>query len=431
MIQRRFVGPAALMAVALAAALAGLPAVPAWADGPGAVGPPDSADPLPLSAEPEPVPASSEPLPAMTGGSGPGPLTAPAAILMDMLSGEVLFEHNADEPRPPASITKIMTMLLTYEAVAAGRASWDDEVVVSERAQSMGGTQAFLAAGQTFPLRDLLKAVAVASANDAAVAIAEHLEGSVEAFAEAMNRRAGELGMRTAHFANPHGLDEPGHQLSARDVAIASRQLLMNFPEVLELTTVWTYTFEVSNSCCLLTNTNRMIRRYQGVDGLKTGWTSRAGYGVSATAAQGDTRLIAVVMGHEHPEQRFAEAAQLLGWGFANFESVHLADAGDTFRRVPVYEGSAREVALIAPETYAIVVPRGEAEKLVHEVTVDLPLVAPVAEGAPLGTLRVLSGDREVANLPLVADRAIQRLSLPGMAWRLLLGTFPWKPAGP
>jgi len=431
MIQRRFPRLTVLAAAVLAAGLAVPPPVAVKADGMTASGPADTAEPLPLTAQVQAVPASGQPLPALTGVAAPGPLSAPSAILMEVLTGQVLFEHNADEPRPPASITKIMTMLMTYEAVAAGRASWDDPVVISQRAQSMGGTQAFLAAGQVFPLRDLLKAVAVASANDAAVAIAEHLEGSVEAFAEAMNRRAAELGMRNAHFKNPHGLDEPGHQLSARDVAIASRELLLRFPEVLELTTVWTYTFQVSDTCCLLTNTNRMIRRYQGVDGLKTGWTSQAGYGVSATAARDGTRLIAVVLGHQHPEQRFDEAAQLLGWGFANFEAVHLADAGDVFRRVPVYEGSAREVALIAPETYALVLPRGQAENLVHEVVVQGPLVAPVAEGAPRGTLRVLSGDREVASLPLVADRAVDRLSLPGMAWRLLRTMFPWRPPGP
>lgn len=431
MFKRRFPRLTAPWVAVLVVFLAGGPGVPVAADGIQALGPADTADPLPLTAEVPAVPASAEPLPALADVAAPGPLAAPAAVLMDMLTGQVLFEHNADEPRPPASITKIMTMLLTYEAVATGRASWDDQVLVSERAQSMGGTQAFLAAGQQFSLRDLLQAVAVASANDAAVAIAEHLEGSVEAFAELMNRRAAELGMRNAHFANPHGLDEPGHVLSARDVAIASRELLLRFPEVLELTTIWTYTFEVSDSCCLLTNTNRMIRRYQGVDGLKTGWTSQAGYGVSATAAQDGTRLIAVILGHDHPDQRFAEAAQLLGWGFANFESVLLAEAGDVFRRVPVYEGSAREVALVAPETYALVVPRGEGEKLVHEVIVEAGLVAPVAEGAPLGTLLVMSGDREVARLPLVADRAVERLSLPGMAWRLFRSIFPWTPPEP
>lgn len=384
-------------------------------------GPYDTAKPLPLHIGAEAVPVTTEPLP-VAAAAGPGDLTAPAALLMDVFTGTVLYEHNADEARPPASITKVMTMLLTYEAVARGAAAWDDEVLISERAQGMGGTQAFLAAGQTFSLADLLKAVAVASANDAAVAIAEHIGGSVEEFVAMMNDRARRLGMTTAQFRNPHGLDEADHLLSARDVAIMGRELLRSHPEVVELTSVWTYTFAVGGDCCLLTNTNRMIRKYSGVDGLKTGWTSRAAYGVIATAAQADTRLIAVVMGHPHPERRFEEAAKLLGWGFANFETIRVAGRGQEFQRIPVYEGVAQEVGLVVEQDVGVLVPRGKAEQITHEMSVRLPMVAPVKRGQTLGSLTISDGEAILATVPLVADQDIARLSLPGLWWRLWRG---------
>ena len=388
-------------------------------------GPADAADPLPLDAAEPSEPVSAQALPAMPAdATSPGEIAAPAAILMDALTGQVLYEKNADEPRPPASITKIMTILLTYEAVADGRASWNDAVTISELAQSMGGTQAFLAAGQTFTLFDLLKAVVVASANDAAVAIAEHLAGSVTAFAEEMNRRARELGMQNSHFANPHGLDAPDHYMSARDVAIASRELLTRFPEVLELTQIWTYTFQVAENCCLLTNTNKMIRRYQGVDGLKTGWTSSAGYGVSATGARGDTRLIAVIMGHDNPNQRFEEAARLLSWGFANWEAVPIVRAGNTLQELPVYEGDATRLALVAARDFGVLIERGQSGAIRQVIEAPAHVVAPVRAGEPLGRLRVLHGERELGHVELVADRPVARLGLGGLWWRLWRGVL-------
>lgn len=385
----------------------------------------DVSQPLPLdqapSVESEVVAAKDLPQP-VAGSAGPGEVTAPSAILMDVLTGQVLFEKNADEPRPPASITKLMTIFLVYEAVNNGNASMDDVVVISERAQSMGGTQAFLAAGQTFTLADLVKAIIVASANDASVAVAEHLAGSVEAFAELMNRKAEELGMRNSHFRNPHGLDDPEHVMSARDVAIVSRELLRKYPEVLEHSSVWTYTFQVAENCCLLTNTNRMVRQYRGVDGLKTGWTSRAGYSVSATGARGDTRLVAVVMGHDNPNVRFEEAARLLSWGFAGWESLFIVAGGDVLREIPVYEGNQQRLGLIAAQDFGVLLNKTKANAVSQVLEAPQHIVAPVKRGDVLGALVVKDGDEELGRVDLLADRSVERLSIFSLWWRLWQG---------
>lgn len=369
------------------------------------------------------IPATAEELPAPAAGTqGPGEITAPAAILMDVLTGTVLFDKNADEPRPPASITKIMTLLLAYEAIENGYAHLDDLVEISRRAQDMGGTQAFLAEGQAFPLDDLLKAIVVASANDASVAVAEHLAGSVEAFAELMNQKARELGMENSHFVNPHGLHDPDHYMSARDVAIVSRELLRRFPQVLEYASIWTYTFPVAENCCLLTNTNRMIRKYRDVDGLKTGWTSQAGYGVSATAARDDTRFVAVVMGHNDPNVRFEEAARLLNWGFAGWESLFVVSGGEVVREVPVYEGEQRRLALVAAGDFGVLLPKGGGQPVTHVLDVPEQLTAPVEKGEVLGALAVFQDDKEIGRVDLVADRTVQRLSLWSLWWRIWTG---------
>lgn len=382
----------------------------------------DTARPLPLDQieEVEATAPSVAQLPPTDGNaSTPGEITAPSAILMDVLTGEVLYEKNADEPRHPASITKIMTILLAYEAIEAGHASMDDIVTISERAESMGGTQAFLAAGQAFPLSDLLKAVVVASANDASVAIAEHLAGSVEAFVELMNRRAKELGMTNSHFVNPHGLDDPEHKMSARDVAIVSRELLRRFPQVLELSSVWTYTFKVADNCCLLTNTNRMIRNYEGIDGLKTGWTSKSGYGISATGSRGETRLVAVVMGHDNPSTRFEEAARLLSWGFSGWESMFIVNGGELLREIPIFEGDHRTLGLVTARDLGVLVRKGKAKSLSQVMEVPNYLVAPVKQGEVLGALIVRDGENEVGRVELLADKDVPRLSLWSLWWRL------------
>ena len=376
-------------------------------------------------------------------------LSAPCAILMDRATGTVLYEKNPDQPREPASVTKIMTLLLVMEALDRGQIGWEDQITASAAAAGKGGSQIFLEEGERLSLEEMLKSVVVSSANDCATALAEHVAGSEEAFAAQMNRRAEELGMEHTHFVNCTGLDDSpearDHLTTARDVALMSRALL-GHDEIRRYTTIWTDT--VRNGAFGLSNTNKLIRFYRGATGLKTGYTSTAGHCLSASAERDGLELIAVVLGADSSTHRFEDAKALLNWGFANYA---LADPteGLTLAPVPVLLGREETVSVAisagsekapssggagdpalgggvpeAPEALPQTTPpgpllleKGQAAGLSREVELAESVEAPVTAGQAVGTLRVKAADGSLlGEYPIVAAAGVERLSF----WDLL-----------
>ncbi|MBE6594813.1 MAG: D-alanyl-D-alanine carboxypeptidase [Ruminococcaceae bacterium] len=341
-------------------------------------------------------------------------LPCASAILMDAKTGQVLFEQNADEALPPASVTKIMTLLLVMEAVDAGRLSLTDTVTVSANAASMGGSQVYLKEGEQMCVEEMLKCVVIASANDCAVALAEAVAGSEEAFVEQMNRRAVELGMVNTHFENTNGLDDTvkNHVTSARDIALMSRALIAH-PKILEYSGIWMDT--IRDGTFGLTNTNRLVRFYPGCTGLKTGSTARAKFCISATAERDGLSLIAVIMAAESRDVRNATAAKLLDFGFATY-SAFSADAGGC--TLPVTGGVGDSVKLsFAP--FNAVVPKGTAARV--ECTVELPesLAAPLFCGQEAGRVVYTLDGREIGSVPIVCEEGVERISFGVLFLRL------------
>jgi D-alanyl-D-alanine carboxypeptidase (penicillin-binding protein 5/6) len=374
---------------------------------------------------------------AVTGAPAPSAPSPPdlaplgaSAVLMDAASGRVLWEKSAHDRRPVASITKLMTMAITLDAISAGQAHWQDTVTVSPLAASTGGSTAFLDTGEQVPLRDLFIALAVMSANDASVALAEHVGGSVEHFVALMNQKAQELGMKDTVYRNPHGLDEEEHVSSAYDVALISRYLLVHHPEVLRYTSMWEYWFEHGGKRYWLTNTNRLLIDYPGVDGLKTGWTERAGYGISVTAKRGDTRLIAVVLGYPDTKTRNAEAARLLNYGFSHYVTVMVAPRGRRVAEVPVDAGLTRRVAAVPATDAAATVERGQEKTVAHTVQLQPLVPAPVRTGQRLGQIVLTAGGKEVGRVDLVAAADVPRAGLLTLFLRFLAGTWPFLRGG-
>ena len=327
----------------------------------------------------------------------PPQLTLPcrAAILIDQTSGAVLYEMNADQTMPIASITKVMTLLLTFEAVHAGRLTMDTAVPVSEHAYHMGGSQIWLEPGEQFTLDEMLKAICVSSANDAAVAVAELVGGSEPAFVQQMNARAAELGMEHTTFRNACGLDTEGHLSTARDVAIMSRTILNTCPEVLHYTGIWTDTLR--GGATQLVNTNKLLKRYNGITGLKTGTTSGAGVCISASATRDGLDLIAVVLGSLSSSERFTAATTLLDYGFAAYAAVPLPAMEDRPLLIKV-KGSAEESVPLdytaLPET--LLMPKENAAALTAQLDLPQELEAPVQLGQTVGTVRILSGETQL-----------------------------------
>ncbi|MBT9258360.1 MAG: D-alanyl-D-alanine carboxypeptidase [Clostridiales bacterium] len=354
-------------------------------------------------------------------------LASPAAVLMDAASGEVLLAKNPHEVRNPASVTKLMTLAVVYDAVARGEVGWDDPVTASQRAQDMGGSQVFLAAGETFPLKDLVAAIAISSANDAAVAVAEGIAGSEEAFVLRMEELARQIGLKDSRFKNVHGLDEEGHGMSAMDIALLSRYLVNRHPEILQLTRTWMQTFRPAPKEFILVNTNTLLKRYPGVDGLKTGWTSPSGWSVAITAQRGTTRLIAVVMGARTSDERWKDITAMLDWGFANFESVVAARQGATVRMIPVDEGVERRVAAVVPDTLAVTLRKGESQKVRQTIQLPQRVKAPVKKGQVLGTLTLEVDGKPVKTVNLVAGDDVKRLSFGGLWLRIFASLWPWQ----
>ena len=343
-----------------------------------------------------------------------------SAVLMDVATGTVLYESNANEPLAPASVTKIMTMLLIMEAVDSGSISMTDQVTASETAAAKGGSQIYLKAGETMSVSDMLKSIAVSSANDCACAMAEHIAGSEEAFVARMNQRAQELGMNNTHFVNCTGLDDSpeaaSHKTTAYDIALMSRELLKNHPKIKEFTTIWMDT--VRNGTFGLSNTNKLIRFYQGATGLKTGFTSSAGYCLSATAQRDGMELIAVVMGADTSQNRNAACKQLLDYGFAKFALIQpeLTEAGDVAVRLGTQDG----VPVQLGDFSGLLIDKSQKSSVTTQVTLEEVATAPVSQGQRLGTLKVLSGDQLLREIPLVAAQSVPRLTWGAMFVKVL-----------
>lgn len=373
------------------------------------------------------LPAAGQGLfgPALAPAEGAPEIRSPSAILVDADSGQILYEKNAREKRLPASVTKLMTLELILEALQDGTAALNDTVVVSANAEGYGGAEMFLAQGERVKLEDLLYGIAMFSANDGSVAMAEHLAGSEAAFVARMNERARELGMRDSHFENPHGL--PGyknHYMSAYDIALLSRHLVNHHPELLKYASTWEHWVRKGTKAELwMTNFNRGIVEYPGMDGLKTGFTEEAGFNLSGTATRDGRRMIAVVMGAQNPKDRNEEVYKLLDYGFHAFDTVKVAERQKPVTSVKVWEGVGRRVELVPAEPVAVTVPRGKKEEVSSRVSASGPVVAPVARGRALGELVVRRGDAEVGRVPLVAAADVPKAGpalLAARYWRCL-----------
>lgn len=346
---------------------------------------------------------------------------AKSALLMEASTGEVLFEKNADQPLPPASVTKIMTLLLTMEALDEGKLSMEQKLSVSETAAGMGGSQVYLEPGEQMTVRELLKCVAVASANDAATVLAEAISGSVEGFVAAMNDRAAALGMKNSHFENPTGLDDGtvNHLLSARDIALMSRELLRH-EEIFEFTTIWMDS--IREGAFGLTNTNRLVRFYKGANGLKTGFTSGAGYCMSATAKRDGMQLIAVVMGAPTRDSRNKTASSMLDYGFAGYALY--ADPPEELERLPL-RGGAMETVNGRCEGISLLLRRGQPAKVTVEKRLPEVLAAPLAAGNEIGEKVYHMEGVEIGRSPILLTEEAPRISFLEQLWRLLENFFP------
>ena len=335
-----------------------------------------------------------------------------SALLMDTATGTVLYEHSPHEQLAPASVTKVMTMLLIMEAVDAGKISMEDTVTASEAAAAKGGSQIFLKVGETMSVSDMLKSIAVSSANDCACAMAEHIAGSEAAFVELMNSRARELGMNDTHFVNCTGLDDgpeaAQHRTSAHDIALMSRELMKNHPDIKKFTTIWMDS--VRGGAFGLSNTNKLIRFYPGATGLKTGFTSGAGYCLSATAEREGLELIAVVMGCTTSQERTAACKGMLDYGFANFALVS-PDLTEQDTAVGVKLGKTPTVSAVLGGDTQMLIDKAKKNTVTTEVTLSDTVAAPVAKGQNLGTMTVKAGEQVLAEVPLVAAEDVPRLT--------------------
>ena len=349
------------------------------------------------------------------------PVEAQAALLMEKTTGQVLYAKNEHEQLEPASVTKVMTLLLAMEALDEGRIRYDDTVTVSAYAASMGGSQVFLSEGEQITVEDLFKAICVASGNDASVAMAEHIAGVTELFVEQMNARAKQLGMNDTHFVNCTGLPAEGHVTSAWDIALMSRELILHHPDIRRFTTIWMDTLR--GGSFQLSNTNKLIRFYDGATGLKTGSTDAAGFCISATAERDGMELIAVIMKGQTADKRNTDAKTLLNYGFSTYALAEIAPQ-EPLAPVPVRLGAEDAVQPVLPSGSTLLVEKTKAGQLTQSVELPAEVEAPVAAGQALGTLTVRAGEEVLLELPLQAEQAVEKLSWGGMLTRLLRCAF-------
>lgn len=335
-------------------------------------------------------------------------ITAPSAVLMETSSGKILFEKNPHEQRPCASITKVMTMLLVCEAIDNGKLSLDDTITASAHAASMGGSDIWLEEGETMSADDMIKATVVASANDAAVALAEHLCGSEEVFVEKMNEKASQLGMNDTVFKNCNGLDEDGHITSAYDVAVMSREL-MKHEMIFDYTSIWLDNLRDGKT--QIVNTNKLLKTYKGITGLKTGTTNDAGCCMAASATRGDMSLVAVVLGCNSGKERFSDAAALLDYGFANFSVTQLKAPEDLPKTIKVENGMQGNIGISCDVNASIVLDKNSSSKIVSKIDLPESIEAPVVSGQKLGTVTYSLDGNAVKSFEITALQDAEKIS--------------------
>lgn len=346
---------------------------------------------------------------------------AKSAILIERDTGTVLFEKNSHEPLPPASMTKIMTMLLIMEALEEGKLKLDEKVRTSEYAASMGGSQIFLEPGEEMTVDELLRGIAIASANDASVALAERIAGSEEAFVKMMNEKAKELGLKNTVFTNSTGLPDEGHYSTAHDMAIMARELLKH-KDITKYTGMYeSYLRENTDKKFWLVNTNRLVKFYPGVDGLKTGYTSEAKYCLTATAKKDGMRVIAVVFGVPTSKQRNAEVAKMFDYAFNQYETHPLYEKNASLGHVPVSKGDKRKVEAVTSEPVSVLTKKGEDPKAVKkEIVLKKDIKAPVKKGEQIGTLKLVKDGKTIVKSPLVAKEDVNKANW----WILFKNSF-------
>jgi len=347
---------------------------------------------------------------------------------MEAETGKILHEHNPHEKLAPASVTKVMTMLLIYEALDQEKIKWDDVVTTSAHASSMGGSQIFLEVGEQQTVRDLVKSIVIASANDASVAMAEFVAGSEDAFVTAMNNKAAALGMVNTTFVNSCGLDAPGHLTTAHDIALMSRELILKYPDVFDYTKIRldkiTHKTARGEEEFGLTNTNKLIRNYTGATGLKTGSTSEAMYCISATAEKEGMQLISVILGAPDPGIRFDSAMKLLDFGYANFALIAKEEAGTPMGEIRIYKGRAEVSPVVIKAQHNMVAPKGKHVTLDGEVIINEPLTAPVEAGAIAGEVIYTWEGEEVGRSQLIVPEDVEKAGASHMMERMFRRWF-------
>ena len=346
-------------------------------------------------------------------------LESESAILIEQSTGQILYEHNSHEKLRPASVTKVMSILLIMEQIDSGKLSYSDSISCSENASSMGGSQIWLDPKETLTVDEMLKAICVVSANDCVVAMAEHIAGSEEAFVQMMNDKAKELGMNDTTFKNCHGIDEDGHVTSAYDIALMSRELLSKHPDIKKYTTIWMDSLRDGKS--QLVNTNKLIRTYKGATGLKTGSTSLALYNLSASATRDNLSLIAVIMKAPTTKTRFAEAKKLLDYGFNNFTFKTFGKKGDVIQFVPINRGVQRGINTVLEDDAGTLVEKGKESHISQEVNINNNIEAPIKKGDVIGKVSFSADDgKEIFSVNLVSDSDVNKLNLFTMSKRVI-----------
>lgn len=349
-------------------------------------------------------------------------LESGSAILIEQTTGKILYSHNSHKKLRPASVTKVMSILLIMEAIDSGKITLDTEVPCSENAHSMGGSQIWLDTTESLTVKDMLKSICVVSANDCTVAMAEYIAGSEEAFVQMMNTKAKNLGMNDTTFKNCHGIDEDGHVTSSYDISLMSKELLNNHPEITEYTTIWMDSIRDGKS--ELVNTNKLVRNYKGATGLKTGSTSLALYNLSASATRDGLNLIAVIMKAPTTKIRFSEATKLLDYGFANYTSKSFGNKGDIIGTVDVNKGIEKTVNAVLEEKACVLVKKGDMGNITQNVVINQNISAPIKQGDVLGKIEYKAGEEMILEKNLVAECDVTKSTMWNITTNLYLKWF-------